>query len=544
MNNIESAWQELERHKQEISKISLMEHFTHDPERFNSFSLRLLDLFIDFSKNLINSETMRLLLYLAKSTNLTAKRDAMFSGDKINKTEDRAVLHTALRAPRESVITLNGVNIVSEIHAALDKIFQFANEVRSGDCRGTGGRFRNIVQIGIGGSVLGPAAITEALSPYHDDELTMHFVSNVDGAHLYDTLRYLDPATTLFLIASKSFDTQETMLNAKSARDWITSQLGEHAVPQHFTAISSNPNLVHEFGIPEERSFPIWNWVGGRYSLWSAIGLPIAISIGPERFSDLLLGARKMDEHFLNAPLSSNIPVVLGLIGIWYRSVLGFSTHAIIPYQQRLNRFIAHVQQLEMESNGKSIREDGDSVKKRTAGILWGDAGTNAQHSFFQLLHQGTEIVPCDFLLAATSHQHMPQHQDRLIANCLSQSQALMTGRTREEAIAFMRDRGSDTKQAAKLASHRTFTGNRPSTTILFKTLDPQTLGMLIALYEHKVFVQGVIWEINSFDQWGVELGKQMARDLLPTIQKNTSFSEGDSSTEGLLAILKEMQNI
>jgi len=402
--------------------------------------------------------------------------------------------------------------------------------------------FTDVVHIGIGGSVLGPAMITQALAPYHRSGLRVRFVSNVDGADLGDTLAGLDPATTLFLIASKTFTTQETMLNAASARRWITEALGEAAVARHFAALSSNNEAAGAFGVAPERVFGFWDWVGGRYSSWSAIGLPVAIAIGADRFRELLSGARRMDEHFASAPLSENIPATLGLIGIWHRSVMGYSSHAVIPYDQRLSRFTAHLQQLDMESNGKTARLDGTPVGQATAGVLWGEAGTNVQHSFFQLLHQGTDIVPCDFLVAANPHEEMDGHHEVLVANCLAQSQALVTGRTAADAKALMMDGGMPEAAADALAPHRAFPGDRPSTTLIYARLDPRTLGMLVALYEHKVFTQGVIWGVNSFDQWGVELGKELANGLLGPVKGEAPPGGVDGSTTGLLGAFHRLR--
>jgi glucose-6-phosphate isomerase len=542
MNTVEDAWQDLKRHAATLSAVSLNKLFTDDPRRFQSFSLELDDLVVDFSKNLVTGETMDLLRHVAELRQLSTNRDATLSGAKVNVSENRAALHTALRASRDTVTKVAGHDVVYDVHAVLDRVCTFADGVRAGAVTGaTGEAFRDVVHIGIGGSVLGPAMITQALAPYQHDHVRSHFVSNVDGAHLHDTLKELDPATTLFLIASKTFTTQETMLNATSARRWITEALGESAVPRHFAALSTNREQVRAFGISEVRTFGFWDWVGGRYSPWSSIGLPVAIAVGPMRFRELLAGARHMDEHFASAPLERNIPVTLGLIGVWHRSVLGYASSAVIPYDQRLSRLTAHLQQVDMESNGKSVRLDGSPVTMPTAGILWGEAGTNVQHSFFQLLHQGTDIVPCDFLAAARPHEDMPGHHDMLLANCLAQSQALMTGRDVAEAENLMLEQGMDSADAKALAPHRTFPGNRPSTTILYRQLTPRTLGMLIAMYEHKVFVQGVLWGVNSFDQWGVELGKELANRLLPAIKGGPVAPSTDGSTLGLLGALARL---
>lgn len=542
MRNSDAAWRDLERHAADMKSVSLNQLFVEDPERFGSFSLQLDDLLVDFSKNLVTRETMSLLQDQATSSNLSARRDATLAGDIVNISENRAALHTALRAPRDVVVRVDGRDVIPDVHSVLDRFCAFADAVRSGTVTGLSGEsFRDIVHIGIGGSVLGPAMITQALTPYHHDRARVHFVSNVDGAHLHDTIKTLNPATTLFLIASKTFTTQETMLNASSARRWITETLGEAAVSNHFAALSTNTEMVTAFGISADHTFGFWDWVGGRYSTWSSIGLPIAIAIGSDRFRELLAGARRMDTHFADAPLAQNIPVVLGLIGVWYRSILGYSSSAIIPYDQRLTRLTAHLQQVDMESNGKSTRVDGTPVATATAGVLWGESGTNVQHSFFQLLHQGTDIVPCDFLAAARPHEDMPGHHDMLLANCLAQSQALMTGRSIGEAEALLLEQGLDAAEAKTLAPHRSFTGDRPSTTILYRQLTPRTLGMLIAMYEHKTFVQGVLWGINSFDQWGVELGKELASRLLPAVRGESADASADASTLGLLDALKRL---
>jgi glucose-6-phosphate isomerase len=543
MNSVDAAWHALRHHKDDIQSVSLNQLFAHDGRRFESFSLRLDDLLVDFSKNLITKETLRLLRQTAEWAGFAQRREATLSGAEVNSSEDRAALHTALRAPREAVIKVDGRNIMPDVHGVLDQTRAFADSVRNGGVTGSSGAiFNDVVHIGIGGSVLGPAMITEALTPYHHERIRIHFVSNVDGAHLHDTLRNLEPETTLFLIASKTFTTQETMLNAGSARRWVTEALGEDAVAQHFVALSSNLEAATRFGISDERAFGFWDWVGGRYSSWSAVGLPVAIAIGPDGFAALLAGARHMDEHFASAPLEENIPATLGLIDVWYRSILGYASRAIIPYDQRLSRLTAHLQQVDMESNGKSRRIDGGPVTEPTAGVVWGGVGTNVQHSFFQLLHQGSDIVPCDFLVAAQPHEDMPGHHDMLLANCLAQSQALMTGRSLEEAKAFLLAEGMAPAKAIALAPHRVFGGNRPSTTLLYRKLDPRTMGMLIALYEHKASVQGALWGINSFDQWGVELGKELANRLLPAI-KGATPELADGSTLGLLDDLRRLRS-
>jgi glucose-6-phosphate isomerase len=540
MNDAEAAWRDLKRHGAEMAGVSMKRLFKDDPDRFENFSLGLDDLLVDFSKQPVTAKTLALLRRLAERSGLAERRDAMLSGAKVNASENRAALHTALRTPRDRVIKVDGRDVMPEVHAVLDRVLAFAKAVRSRNHRGaTGGAFTNVVHIGIGGSVLGPSMITQALAPYHHGRIRVHFVSNVDGAHLHDTLKQLNPAHTLFLIASKTFTTQETMLNATSARRWISQALGKSAVASHFAAISSNLAAVRRFGISKRNTFGFWDWVGGRYSPWSAIGLPVAIAIGPKRFAELLAGAYRMDQHFADAPLDRNIPVTLGLIGVWHRSILGRASSAIIPYDQRLTRLTAHLQQVDMESNGKSTRLDGSPVPVPTAGVLWGEAGTNVQHSFFQLLHQGTDIIPVDFLVAARPHEKMAGHHDMLLANCLAQSQALMLGRSRKEAERLLLDAGMHKAKARALAPHRAFSGNRPSTTIVYPQLTPGMLGMLIAMYEHKVFTQGAVWGINSFDQWGVELGKELADSLMPAIRGAAPAKDTDGSTRGLLDALK-----
>ncbi len=525
-----------------MAAVSIPGLFEEDPARFEAFSLRLEDLLVDFSKHPVTAETLALLRGLAERSGLAERRDAMLSGGKVNLSENRAALHTALRAPRDRVIKVDGRDVVPEVHAVLDRVLAFAEAVRSGDRAGADGApFRDVVHIGIGGSVLGPAMISQALTPYHHDRARVHFVSNVDGADLHDTLKRLEPARTLFLIASKTFTTQETMLNAATARRWITGALGEDAVGAHFAALSSNPDAVAAFGIAETNTFGFWDWVGGRYSTWSAIGLPVAIAVGAAHFRDLLAGAHAMDAHFAGEPPERNIPLTLGLLGVWHRSILGRASSAVIPYDQRLTRLTAHLQQVDMESNGKSTRLDGTPATVPTAGVLWGEAGTNVQHSFFQLLHQGTDIIPVDFLVAASPHEDLPGHHDLLLANCLAQSQALMLGRSAADAERLLLEAGAEPARARALAPHRAFTGNRPSTTILYRKLTPRTLGMLIALYEHKVFTQGAVWGINSFDQWGVELGKELANRLLPAVRGTALAEDTDGSTRGLIGALRRL---
>ena len=514
--------------------------FALDPDRFARFSLRLDDLMLDWSKTAVDDRAMDLLVSLARSAGLEARRDAMFAGEPINATEGRAVLHMALRAPEGAGFSVGGRNVMSEVHAVLDRMARFAGAIRSGASAGATGRpITDVVNIGIGGSDLGPAMATAALSPYHDGPRA-HFVSNVDGAHIADVLKPLDPAATLVIIASKTFTTVETMTNAQTARRWVEAALGPEAVGAHFAAVSTALDKVAAFGISQDRVFGFWDWVGGRYSLWSAIGLPLMLAIGPERFRGFLDGAHAMDEHFRVAPPRENLPVVFGLVGYWHRVVKGYPARAVIPYDQRLARLPAYLQQLDMESNGKSVSVDGQPVATPTGPLVWGEPGTNGQHAFFQLLHQGTDVVPVEFIAAAAGHEPDLRHQhELLLANCLAQSQALMVGRTLEEAKAQMTARGMGQDEVDRIAPHRVFPGNRPSVTILHRRLDPFALGRLIALYEHRVFVEAQLFGINAFDQWGVELGKELATALLPVVQGKQDAAGSDASTAGLVAYLR-----
>ena len=528
--------EDLRAHRAEMGNPHLRDLFAGDPERFARFSLSLDDLTLDFSKNRIVPETLPLLVALAERAGVAELREAMFSGEAINRTENRPVLHVALRAPADAEIRVNGTNVVPAVHETLDRFLNFADQVRSGEIRGVAAdRFTDVVNIGIGGSDLGPAMAVAALTPYRGDGPRVHFVSNVDGAHVADTLAGLDAERTLFLIASKTFTTSETMTNAASARSWVAYRLGDEAVADHFAAISTNLEKVAAFGIRPDRVFGFWDWVGGRYSVWSAIGLPLAISIGGENFRRFLAGAWKMDEHFRDAPFAGNMPVLLALLGIWYRNVWDFRTLAVLPYDQRLHRFAAHLQQLDMESNGKRVTRAARLVEYRTGPIVWGEPGTNGQHAFFQLLHQGTEIVPADFLIAAEPHELVEDHHAKLVANCFAQTEALAFGNTETEVREELTAAGLSGEALEALLLHKVFPGNRPTNTLIYRKLDPETLGMLIALYEHKVFVQGAIWDINSFDQWGVELGKALATRLLPVVRDGGPAEALDGSTQGLV---------
>jgi len=518
-----SLWRQLAERADTTPDIKSL--FAADPARFTAFSARFGDMLLDFSKTRITTPSLALLLQLADQAGVAGRRDAMFRGDKINNTENRAVLHTALRAPRGASVLVDGVNVVPAIHETLGRLFEYADGIRSGSVAAADGKpFTDIVNIGIGGSDLGPVMVTAALAPYHDGP-RVHFVSNVDAAHLSDTLKPLDPARTLVIIASKTFTTVETMTNAQSARNWLVAALGEDAVPAHFAAVSTAVDKAAAFGIPPARVFGFWDWVGGRYSVWSAIGLPVMLAIGPENFRAFLEGAHAMDEHFRNAPFAENLPVLLALIGVWHRNACQYGARAILPYDQRLARLPAYLQQLDMESNGKSVTRDGSLVPRATGPLVFGEPGTNGQHAFYQLLHQGTDVTPCEFLIAAEGQEPgMENHHELLIANCLGQAQALMQGRTLEEA-------GGN--------PHRVFPGNRPSITLAYRQLTPATLGKLVALYEHRVFTEAALWDINAFDQWGVELGKELATKLLPAVQGQDAPA-ADVSTKGLLKFLRE----
>ncbi|RWF45754.1 MAG: glucose-6-phosphate isomerase [Mesorhizobium sp.] len=517
--------------------------FAADPQRFKAFSATDGDLLLDWSKCAVDAATMNLLEKLAAAADLEGRRAAMFAGKKINVTEDRAVLHTALRNLSGKGVTVDGQDVKADVVAVLDAMGAFADAIRSGKATGaTGKKITDIVNIGIGGSDLGPAMATLALAPYHDGPRA-HYVSNIDGAHIHDTLKGLSAETTLFIIASKTFTTVETMTNGQTARDWVQKALGKEAVGKHFAAVSTALDLVAKFGIEPDRVFGFWDWVGGRYSLWGAIGLPVMIAIGPRNFRAFLDGAHEMDEHFRTAPLQKNLPALLGLVGWWHRVICGYPARAVIPYDQRLSRLPAYLQQLDMESNGKSVTLDGTPVATPTGPLVWGEPGTNGQHAFFQLLHQGTDLIPVEFLAAAVGHEPDLKHQhDLLLANCLAQSEALMKGRTLDEARTQMLAKGMKPADVDRIAPHRVFSGNRPSVTILYRKLDPRTFGRLIALYEHRVFVEGTLFNINSFDQWGVELGKELATGLLPVVEGKESAAKRDASTAGLVGYIRQLR--
>lgn len=513
--------------------------FAADPQRFSRYNATLGDFLFDYSKCAVNDAVLDGLEALAKEAGVEKKRDAMFAGAIINITEERAVLHTALRNRANTPVIVDGKDVMPDVNAVLDAMGTFADGIRSGALKGaTGKTITDVVNIGIGGSDLGPVMATLALAPFHDGP-RLHFVSNIDGAHIADTLKLVEAETTLFIVASKTFTTIETMTNAATARKFIADALGDAAVGSHFCAVSTALDKVAAFGIDETRVFGFWDWVGGRYSIWSAIGLPLMIAIGKDNFAEFLAGGHAIDNHFREAPIRENIPILLGLIGYYHRNVLGYPSRAILPYDQRLSRFPAYLQQLDMESNGKSVTMDSTPVEGQTGPVVWGEPGTNGQHAFYQLIHQGTTIIPAEFMIAANGHEKDLRHQHQLlIANCLAQSEALMKGRTLAEAKAQLTSKGMDEAKADRIAPHRVFSGNRPSITMVYDSLTPFSFGRLVALYEHRVFVEGALFNINSFDQWGVELGKELATGLLPVVEGKESADGHDSSTAGLVAAL------
>ncbi|ANW24620.1 glucose-6-phosphate isomerase [Vibrio coralliilyticus] len=536
-----SAWNALTAHFESAQDMDLKELFAQDAARFDKFSTRFgSDILVDYSKNLINEETMKHLFALAGETELKAAIEAMFSGEAINQTEGRAVLHTALRNRSNTPVMVDGEDVMPAVNAVLEKMKSFTERVIGGEWKGyTGKAITDVVNIGIGGSDLGPYMVTEALAPY-TNHLNLHFVSNVDGTHIVETLKKVNPETTLFLVASKTFTTQETMTNAHSARDWFLESAGDEAhVAKHFAALSTNAPAVSEFGIDTDNMFEFWDWVGGRYSLWSAIGLSIALAVGYDNFVELLDGAHEMDNHFASTELESNIPVILALVGLWYNNFHGAESEAILPYDQYMHRFAAYFQQGNMESNGKYVDRDGNAVTYQTGPIIWGEPGTNGQHAFYQLIHQGTKLIPCDFIASAISHNPAGDHHQKLMSNFFAQTEALAFGKSEETVKAEFAKAGKSEEEAATLAPFKVFEGNRPTNSILVKQITPRTLGNLIAMYEHKIFVQGVIWNIFSFDQWGVELGKQLANQILPELADESEISSHDSSTNGLINAFK-----
>ncbi|WCP66805.1 glucose-6-phosphate isomerase [Vibrio tubiashii] len=535
------AWNALTAHFESAQDMDLKDLFAQDAARFDKFSTRFgNDILVDYSKNLINEETMKHLFALANETELKAAIEAMFSGEAINQTEGRAVLHTALRNRSNKPVMVGGEDVMPAVNAVLEKMKSFTERVIGGEWKGyTGKAITDVVNIGIGGSDLGPYMVTEALAPY-TNHLNLHFVSNVDGTHIVETLKKVNPETTLFLVASKTFTTQETMTNAHSARDWFLESAGDEAhVAKHFAALSTNASAVSEFGIDTDNMFEFWDWVGGRYSLWSAIGLSIALAVGYDNFIELLDGAHEMDNHFASTELESNIPVILALVGLWYNNFHGAESEAILPYDQYMHRFAAYFQQGNMESNGKYVDRDGNAVTYQTGPIIWGEPGTNGQHAFYQLIHQGTKLIPCDFIAPAISHNPAGDHHQKLMSNFFAQTEALAFGKDEATVKAEFAKAGKSEEEAATLAPFKIFEGNRPTNSILVKQITPRTLGNLIAMYEHKIFAQGVIWNIFSFDQWGVELGKQLANQILPELADESAISSHDSSTNGLINAFK-----
>jgi len=540
------AWQALHEHQREMAEVHMRDLFARDPQRFENFSLRLDDILLDYSKNRVTAETMALLLELARQANLAAKIEAMFTGEKYNNTEKRAVLHVALRNRSNRPIYVDGVDVMPEVNRVLAHMRSFSEEVRTGAWKGyTGKAITDVVNIGIGGSDLGPKMVCEALKPYGKPDLRVHFVSNVDSTDLVETLKLVNPETVLFLVASKTFTTQETMTNAQTAREWfLDTAKDKAAIARHFAAMSTNTAAVAEFGIDTKNMFEFWDWVGGRYSLWSAIGLSIALYLGMDNFEALLAGAHTVDEHFRSTPFEVNLPVIMALLGIWYNNFFGAQSHAILPYDQYLMHFPSYFQQGDMESNGKGVTRGGQQVHGYTTGpIIWGQPGTNGQHAFYQLIHQGTKLIPCDFLAAAQSHNPRGDHHPILLSNYLAQTEALMKGKTPEEARAELAAQGLSGAALEELVPHKTFPGNRPTNSFLYPKLTPRVLGSLIALYEHKIFTQGAIWDVNSFDQWGVELGKQLAKVILPELKSDAQVQSHDASTNGLINAIKQLRN-
>lgn len=537
-----AAWQALSTHFSAIQQLHMREMFQEDPARFEKFSLRLGNLLFDYSKNRINDETIRLLVALAEQSEFPACIERMFNGEKINFTERRAALHTALRNFSGLPVLVDGKNVMPDVQRVLGSMRSFSDAVRNGRHLGyTGKPISDIVNIGIGGSDLGPQMVCEALKSYASPKLRAHFISNIDGTQLIETLKDLDAGTTLFIVSSKTFTTQETLTNARSARSWLVRELGdEQAVANHFAAVSTNLEGTTKFGINPQLVFEFWDWVGGRYSLWSAIGLPIALFVGMDKFVELLDGGYAMDEHFRNAPLDKNIPVLMGLLSIWYGNYFGASSNAVFPYDQYLHRFPAYLQQLDMESNGKGVDREGNAVDYNTGMVVWGEPGTNGQHAFYQLIHQGTRMIPADFLAPLHSQNPLGEHHAILLANCFAQTEALMVGKTAEEARAELEAQGVYGEMLEELLPHKVFPGNKPTNTLLFDKLDPHTLGMLVALYEHKVYVQSVVWNINAFDQWGVELGKQLAGKILSELRDPDIVSQHDASTGGLIKYFRQ----
>jgi len=540
------SWLALTKHYTEIKNTHMRDMFDGDPNRFDKYSLELNDILYDFSKNRIDDETLTLLLQMTNEVDLAGWIDKMFKGEPINHTENRAVLHTALREQGSNPILVDGKDILPEIKQERERVKTLAEKIRTRQWRGaTNQAITDIVNIGIGGSHLGPMMVTEALRPHCLHDLNIHFVSNIDENHINDTLEYLNPETTFFIIASKTFTTQDTMVNAETARQWYINKLGnDEYINRHFSAVTSNITLAKKFGIAEENIFKMWDWVGGRYSLWSAIGLSIVIMIGSEQFDELLAGAYEVDQHFKHSPLNKNIPVIMGLLGVWYNNFFDAQSMAVLPYDQHLHRFPAYLQQADMESNGKYVDRQGSNVDYTTGPVIFGEIGIAGQHAFFQLLHQGTKLVPADILAPIYSFRCIARHHRALMSNVFAQTEALMRGKTESQASEELKDEGMNDEAIKKLLPYKVFPGNRPTSSLLFDTLDPKTLGSIIALYEHKIFVQGVIWNVNSFDQWGVELGKQLATSILPELSDAENINTHDSSTNGLINHYKRRRTI
>ena len=544
INPIETtAWQKLEEIHFESDATHMKELFAQDSKRFEKYSLKFEDILLDYSKNILSDEVKAVLIELADECGLKGAIESMFTGEKINATENRAVLHTALRNRSNTPVIVDGEDVMPEVNAVLDQMKAFSEKIISGEWKGyTGKAITDVVNIGIGGSDLGPLMVTEALKPYKN-HLNLHFVSNVDGTHIAETLKVIDPETTLFIVASKTFTTQETMTNANSAKDWFLASAGDIAhVAKHFVAVSTNAEAVAAFGIDTANMFRFWNWVGGRYSLWSAIGLSIVLGIGYDNYIELLSGAHAMDNHFRSEDFDKNIPVILALIGIWYNNFYGAETEAILPYDQYMHRFAAYFQQGNMESNGKYVDRNGEQVDYQTGPVIWGEPGTNGQHAFYQLIHQGTKLIPCDFIAPAINHNQLGDHHQKLLANFFAQTEAMMVGKTEEQVTTELKAAGKSDEEIAALLPFKVFLGNIPTNSFLVKKLTPRVLGSLIAMYEHKIFVQGVIWNIYSFDQWGVELGKQLANAILPELKGDEKVTGHDASTNGLINAWKEMR--
>ncbi|MGE8189017.1 glucose-6-phosphate isomerase [Pseudomonas sp. NPDC086278] len=532
-----NAWRALREHRNEMQDFRMRDAFNSEPERFQKFSLSSSGLFLDYSKNLMNEETKALLVNLAREVGLEEAIDALLAGGEVNASEHRSALHTALRRPVGEKVLVGGQDVMPEVHRVLNQMTELVARVHDGLWRGhTDKPITDVVNIGIGGSFLGPQLVSEALLPFTQRGVRCHFLANIDGSEFRELTARLSAETTLFIVSSKTFSTLETLKNAQASRSWCLAQgCPEHELHRHFIAVSSNVEMAVEFGIAKENIFPMWNWVGGRYSLWSAIGLPIAMAIGPSNFKALLAGAYEMDQHFLNAPFEQNMPVLLGLLGVWYRNFWDAHSQAILPYDHYLRNFVKHLQQLDMESNGKSVRQDGTPVRCETGPVIWGGVGCNGQHAYHQLLHQGTALIPADFIVPVVSYNPLADHHQWLYSNCLSQSQALMRGKTIEEAEVELREKGLNEESIAKLAPHKVIPGNRPSNTLVLERVSPRRLGALVALYEHKVFVQSVIWGIDCFDQWGVELGKELGKDVYQHLMGQSGSKANDSSTQGLI---------